>query len=78
MSAFLPEHMHSTAIMSTQSRGHGAGPGRLQGLHTVEGEIAGPVNCIRWFDLKLVIVPDSFPNRLPLYQKGSGRPQGPS
>jgi hypothetical protein len=23
-------------------------PGRLQRLHTSEGENAGPVNCIRW------------------------------
>ena len=38
-------------------------PGRLQRLHISEGENAGPVNCIRWFGLKIVNSPVSFPTQ---------------
>jgi hypothetical protein len=41
-------------------------PGRLQRLQPPENQNAGPVNCIRWFGLKILNVPVSprFPRSL--------------
>jgi hypothetical protein len=39
-------------------------PGRVQRLDTMEGKNTGPVNCIRWFGLKIVNVRVLSPKNL--------------